>query len=116
MSFYDNDIIAGFILNKLYLGHYFAKPGNFKHGRHTEVDNMPKGYDPKHHGQFKKIINDLKKQGLVLVFKSTKSEHICAILTDEAVGRGLKLCNKYRNLVALPELDKQFKELKREKS
>lgn len=112
MSFDGDDIIAGFILNKLYLGHYFAKPGNFKHGRHTEVDNMPKGYNSKHRGAFKKVINDLKKQGLVLVFKSTGSEHICAILTNEAVERGLKLCNAYRKLVELQPLDRQFKELK----
>ncbi len=105
-------MIAGFILNKLYLGHYFAKPGNLKHGKHTEVDNMPKGYDTKQRGKFKRVIDDLKKQGLVLVFKSTGSEHICAILTNEAIERGLKLCNAYRKLVELPPLDRQFKELK----
>jgi len=50
MSFDDETIIAGFILNKLYLGHYFARPNNLRHGRHTDVDNMPKGYDPKYKG------------------------------------------------------------------
>ncbi len=115
MSVDDDDIIAGFILNKLYLGHYFAKPGNLKHGKHTEVDNMPKGYSPKYHGQFKKVINYLKKQGLVLVFKSTESDHICAILTNEAVERGLKLCNRFRKIGELPPLDKQFNELKESK-
>ena len=73
---------------------------------------MPKGYNHKYRGNFKKVIQDLKSGGLVLVFKSTGSEHICAILTNEAVIIGLTYCNKYRRSVELPPLDRQFKELK----
>ena len=112
MSYDDEAIIAGFILNKLYLGHYFAKPGNIRHGRHTDVDNMPKGYDPKYKGNFKRIIRNLEKSGLVVVFPSAGSKHICAILTNEAITTGLKYCNAYRKLVSLPPLDRKFGELK----
>ena len=112
MSFDDDAIIAGFILNKLYLGHYFARPNNLKHGRHTDVDNMPKGYDPKYKGNFKKVIHNLEKSGLVIVFSSAGSKHIYAILSNEAITIGLQYCNAFRNLVSLPPLDKDFKELK----
>lgn len=111
MSFDDDNIVAGFILNKLYTYHYFAKPNNLRHGKHTDVDNMRKGYDPKYHGKFKKVINDLKKLGLILIFSSTGSKHICAIQTDDAITRGLRYCNMYRKLVSLPPLGKDFKEL-----
>lgn len=112
MSFDDETIIAGFILNKLYLGHYFARPNNLRHGRHTDVDNMPKGYDPKYKGSFKKVIRNLEKSGLVVVFPSAGSRHICAILTNEAITNGLRYCNAHRKLVSLPSLDRNFKELK----
>ena len=111
MSFDDETILAGFMLNKLYLGHYFARPNNLTHGRHTDVDNMPKGYDPKNKGNFKKVIRNLEKAGLVVVFPSAGSKHICAILTNEAITIGLRYCNAYRKLVSLHSLDKEFKEL-----
>lgn len=112
MSFDDEAIIAGFVLNKLYLGHYFARPHNVRHGRHTDIDNMPKGYDPKYKGNFRRVIRNLEKSGLVVVFPSAGSKHICAILTNEAIVIGLKYCNAYRKLVSLPPLDKKFAELK----
>lgn len=109
MSFDDEVIVAGFILNKLYLGHYFARPNNLKHGRHTDVDNMTKGYDPRYKGNFKKVIRNLEKYGLVIVFPSAGSKHICAILTNEAITIGLRYCNAYRKLVSLLPLIKILK-------
>lgn len=99
--FDDEDIVAGFILNKLYLGRYFGKRRNIKHGRHTEVTNMQKGYPPQHRGLFKKVIKFLENIGLVITFPSTGEDHICAILDDEVIERGLPICNKYRLAVGL---------------
>ncbi len=57
------------------------------------------------------IIAGFEKGGLVLVFSSAGSKHICAILTNEAITIGLRYCNAYRKLVSLPPLEKDFKEL-----
>jgi len=34
--------IKGFIMNKLYIGGFFAKKGKKHHGKHTSVKNLPK--------------------------------------------------------------------------
>ena len=96
--------IKGFILNKLYVSGYFAKQGKKHHGKHTNVKNLPKGYPNKYRGSFSKIVKELKKAGLILVFPSTGEYHVCAILDPNLVDVGLKLVNAYRLSVGLPTL------------
>ena len=107
----DDDHIRGFILNKLYIGRYWAKPGK-EPRRHTSVKNMPKGYPPKFRGDFKKNIEWLRRKGFVLCFPHSgdKEHHICAILDKSIIDEGLKICNGYRLAVGQLELNEQFKE------
>ena len=107
----DDDHIKGFILNKLYLMGLLGRLSTGVHNRHTSIDNLPKGYPPKHRKKFPKIIKEMKRQTeqLIIVFPSTGEEHVCANL--DRVNRGLELCNKYRQSVGLPQLDRQFREV-----
>jgi len=100
----DDQHIRGFILNKLYLGGYFGK-------KHTDVDNMPKGYPPEYRGKFPKIIKELKRDGYVTVFPHGSEKHIFAISSSEKIDSGILICNTYRESVGLPPLNKKFREI-----
>lgn len=106
----DDDHIKGFILNKLYSMGFWGRLSTGVHNRHTSIDNLPKGYPPKYRKKFPKIISKMKRpaEQLIIVFPSTEEDHVCANL--DQVERGLVLCNKYREAVGLPPLNRQFKE------
>lgn len=103
--------IKGFILNKLYLGGYFAKRGKKHHGKHTSTKSLPRGYKPKYRGDFTGIIAELRRDGLILVFPAGKEKHVCAVITPEKIESGLRLVNAWREAVELPALDKAFTEV-----
>ena len=103
--------IKGFILNKLYLGGYFSKRGRKHHGKHTSTNNLPRGYPQKHRGDFPQLAQELRREGLIMIFPSTGDEHVCAILDNETIETGLMICNAYRESVGLPPLDKRFREI-----
>jgi len=107
----DESYIAGFILNKLYTFRFFGKRGNVSHGGHTELANMPKGYPPKYKGLVISVSEKMNGK-YVLIFKSTKSDHICALNEDNAIQEGLKICNSYRVKVGLNSLSRRFEEIK----
>ena len=50
------------------------------------------------------------KNRLVLIFRSTGEDHICALIEEEAIDEGLELCNRYRSTVGLPPLNRFFEE------
>jgi len=87
----------------------FAKRNNLRHGRHTELKNMQKGYPPDKRGHVNSACQRMKNR-LVLIFRSTGEDHICALNEDEAIAQGLELCNKYRSGVGLPPLNRFFEE------
>lgn len=74
----DDAHIKGFILNKLYYGGYWYRPGG-SHHRHTSIDSLPRGYPPKYRGKFKGIIKELIKKGFICPFPSTGEMHVCAV-------------------------------------
>ena len=108
----DEEAAAGFVLNKLYTLKCFAKRNNLRHGRHTELSNMQKGYPPDRRGQVNSACQRMKSR-LVLIFRSTGEDHICALNEDEAIAEGLELCNRYRSSVGLPPLNRFFEEERR---
>jgi hypothetical protein len=108
----DEEAAAGFVLNKLYTLKCFAKRNNLRHGRHTELKNMQKGYPPDKRGHVNSACQRMKNR-LVLIFHSTGEDHICALNEDEAIAEGLELCNKYRSSVGLPPLNRFFEEDRR---
>jgi hypothetical protein len=100
----DDTHIKGFILHKLYIGMYFAKPGKKHHGKHTSVKNLPKGYPSEHRGKFSGYIKQLRTAGLIVLFPSCGEDHVCAVLDPDLVDVGLNLVNAYRQSVGLPPL------------
>ena len=105
----EEEAAAGFVLNKLYTLKCFAKGNNLTHGRHTELKNMQKGYPPDKRGHVNSACQRMKNR-LVLIFRSTREDHICALNEDEAIAEGLELCNRYRSNVGLPPLNRFFEE------
>jgi hypothetical protein len=105
----EEEAAAGFVLNKLYTLKCFAKRNNLRHGRHTELRNMQKGYPPDKRGHVNSACQRMKNK-LVLIFPSTGEDHICALNEDEAIAEGLELCNRYRDSVSLPPLNRYFEE------
>lgn len=105
----EEEVAAGFVLNKLYTLKCFAKRNNLRHGRHTELKNMQKGYPPDKRGHVNSACQRMKNR-LVLIFRSTGEDHICALNEEEAIAEGLELCNRYRSSVGLPPLNRFFEE------
>jgi hypothetical protein len=106
----DDGHIRGFILNKLYMNKWWGRKSSGVHHGHTSVDNLPKGYPREHRGKFREIVKKMRRstENLIIVFPSAGEEHVCANL--DQVDRGLELCNRYRETVGLPPLDRRFKE------
>jgi hypothetical protein len=105
----EEEVAAGFVLNKLYTMKCFARRNNLRHGRHTELRNMQKGYPPDKRGLVNSACQRMKNRH-VLIFRSTGEDHICALNEEEAIAEGLELCNKYREGVGLPPLNRFFEE------
>ena len=103
--------IKGFILNKLCLGGYFCKVGRKHHGKHTNINNLPKGYPPEHQGKFSKIIKELRSDGYIMIFPTEYGQQVCVILSPQKMNSCIDLINQYRESVDLPPLDKKFKEI-----
>lgn len=108
----EEEAAAGFVLNKLYTLKCFARRNNLRHGRHTELKNMQKGYPPDKRGHVNSACQRMKNR-LVLIFRSTGEDHICALNEAEAIAEGLELCNRYRSSVGLPPLNRFFEEDRR---
>ncbi len=105
----EEEVAAGFVLNKLYTLKCFARRNNLRHGRHTELKNMQKGYPPDKRGYVNSACQRMKNR-FVLIFRSTGEDHICALIEEEAIAKGLGLCNMYRSTVGLPPLNRFFEE------
>lgn len=103
--------IKGFILNKLYLGGYFAKRGRKHHGKHTSTRSLSRGYEPKYRGDFPSIVNELRRDAFIIVFPSAGERHVCAVMEPQKVESGLLIVNAFRTSVGLPPLDRRFKEI-----
>jgi hypothetical protein len=114
-EFDEERFAAGFILNKLYTLRCFARKGNISHGKHTELLNMPKGFPRGFLKRGEDLVSVCRRMNgqLVLIFKSTGEDHICALLGGDAAKRGLELCNYYREKVGLPPLGDTFTEILR---
>lgn len=104
----DEIHIKGFIMNKLYIGGYIGKLGKKHHGKHTSVDNLPKGYPPEHRGKFSKLIRQLRKAGLIVTFPSNGETHVFAIHDVDLIETGVGLANEYLRSVGLPLLPEKL--------
>ncbi|MCW4021755.1 MAG: hypothetical protein NWF02_01130 [Candidatus Bathyarchaeota archaeon] len=95
-------------MNKLYIGGYIGKLGKKHHGRHTSIDNLPKGYPPEHRGKFSKLIKQLGRAGLLVTFPSCGDDHVFAVMDPDSIEIGVKLANDYLHSVGLPLLPEKL--------
>ena len=107
----DESYIAGFILNKLTPLDSLERGATFRMAGILAFANMPKGYPPKYKGLVISVSEKMNGK-YVLIFKSTKSDNICALNEDNAIQEGLKICNSYRVKVGLNSLSRRFEEIK----
>ncbi|MHA1973320.1 MAG: hypothetical protein ACTSW1_10015 [Candidatus Hodarchaeales archaeon] len=108
----SDEHIAGFIMNKLYSHGCWQKRGK-RPRKHHSITDIKKGY-PKHfRGKFEKIINNLKKDDLLVIFShgGDREHHICAILERDALVRGIELANQFRMSEILPLWDDELEEI-----
>lgn len=96
--------VKGFILNKLYLGGYFGK-------KHIDIEDIPKGYPPKHRGKFSSLVEELRRSGYLVVFPHGSKKRAYAVRQSAIIEKGLEICNVFRKAVDLPRLNKAFKEV-----
>jgi hypothetical protein len=106
---YDERFVAGFILNKLYLDRCYARRKSHKHGKHIQLSRLPTGL-PLGRGDALSVARRLDGQ-LIKIFKANPDEHVCALIDNDAVEAGLRICNYYREKVGLPPLDRRFQEM-----
>ena len=89
-----------------------AQPGEQPH-RHHSMTNIKKGYDRTHWGKFRKIIKNLRSEGLLYIFphKGDGEPHVCAILDDALIKKGIGIANIWRVAEGLIKFPKELEEL-----
>ena len=101
-----DEYIQGFILNELYCKRIFFEPENRRSGRYITSDNLMKGFLPMYRKKSLSNINLLRKNNIIRFLHPKRgSRRISAILTKDAIEKGLILVNKYRLSAGLPELN-----------
>jgi hypothetical protein len=99
----DQQRVEGFIMNKL-LGYEYIG------GRHTAVDNLPKGYPPSGRGTFKAAVRSLRKKGLISIKPTGYGDQVSA--TPSMRVQALELANAFRVSAGMPPLGLDLKEQK----
>lgn len=97
-------LLAGFILNKLWIGRYWCGGGRRQHLGHTSLQNLPKGRSRGEAGDILAVANILRKWGFINIFSATGDKHVCASRATEIIKEGLVLVNEYRSSVGLTPL------------
>ena len=100
--------VKGFILDQLYSENCLDSEGH--HGRHKPIKNLRGGYDPKYHGLFDPAIEELKREGLILVFKARtgKGSDWHVVITKDALIKARPLMNAFRKSVGLRRWNQEF--------
>jgi len=106
----DDDHIRGFILHKLCVLGCYSRSG--RHSKHIPKRHLASGYSKKYRGKFDKIIKDLKKRGVILIFRARTGrdteDHVCLEFTRLEECRSI--INAYRKSVGLHSLNERFEE------
>ncbi|MEA1925444.1 MAG: hypothetical protein U9M95_06200 [Candidatus Altiarchaeota archaeon] len=66
---WTDDEVKGKILHKL------TRMGKFKHS-HTSIDNLPKGFPAHERSRVKKLVREMKKEGLLLSKPTSYGEEV----------------------------------------
>jgi hypothetical protein len=97
-------LLAGFILNKLWIYRYWCGIGRRQHLGHTPLQNLPKGRPRNEAGGVQAVAKKLRRWGFINIFSATGDKHVCACRATEIIREGLVVVNEYRSTVGLAPL------------
>ena len=97
-------LLAGFILNKLWIYRYWCGEGRRQHLGHTPLQNLHKGLPRSEAGGVQAVAKKLRRWGFINIFSATGDKHVCACRATEIIREGLVLVNEYRSSVGLTPL------------
>lgn len=99
-------ILAGFILNKLYIYKYWCGRRGRHHLGHTAIENLTRGRPRSDAGDIYAVAKRLRRWGFLQFFRAARKKHVCASRADEAIRMGLIIANEFRSSVNLPPLSR----------
>lgn len=104
--------IRGFLLNKLFNHGCVIRSGGQPRGHHS-ITNMKKGYPKEHRGKFEKILQKMKREGLLVLFPHSGDGelHVSAVIDDEIIEKSIEISNTYREAESLPPWNREFEEV-----
>jgi hypothetical protein len=97
-------LLAGFILNKLWIDRYWCGGGKKQHLGHTSLRNLPKGRPRNEAGDILSTADILRRWGFINIFSATGDRHVCASRAPEIIREGLVVVNEYRSTSGLAPL------------
>ena len=100
--------VKGFIMNKLFEKGYVTAGAH--HGKHVSIADLRTNYPSQYHGLFARAIEELRKEGLILVFPGRTGRgsglHVAAM--KETLVSSRPLINAYRSRVKLPRYNRDL--------
>lgn len=106
----DPGHVQGFILYKLWLGHYWITKG--QHHKHIDLeDDLSTNYDKRFKGIVLSEARTLHTRRLVSIFKSEGRDAICAVLSEECIRAGLPIVNTYLKAIGEEPLEGTIREI-----
>jgi len=100
--------VKGFIMNKLFEKGYVTAGAH--HGKHVSIADLRTNYPSQYHGLFARAIEELRKEGLILVFPGRTGRgsglHVAAM--KETLVSSRRLINAYRSRVKLPRYNRDL--------
>jgi len=106
----DPSHVQGFILNKLWFTHCWARNG--RHNKHIDLENdLHTGYDDQFKGAILSEARALHKLGFVTIFKSLGRDAICAVFSEEIFPVVLPLINAYLKATGQDPLEPNIREI-----
>ena len=100
--------VKGFIMNKLFEKGYVTAGAH--HGKHVSITDLRTNYPSQHHGLFSRAIEELRKEGLVLVYpgRTGRGSGLQVAAMKETLVRARPLINAYRSRVKLPRYNRDL--------
>jgi hypothetical protein len=100
--------VKGFIMNKLFEKGYVTAAAH--HGKHISLADLRTNYPSQHHGLFARAIEELRKEGLILVFpgRTGGGSGMQVAAMKETLVRSRPLMNAYRSRVKLPRYNRDL--------
>ena len=97
-------------MNKLFEKGYVT--AGTHHGKHLSTSDLRTNYPSQYHGLFTRAIEELRKEGLILVFpgRTGRGGGLQVAAMKETLVRSRSLINAYRSRVKLPRYNRDLTE------